>query len=387
MENSFLSLNGKVIYSRMVLRPSNRESAKKLNESENIKSVAPVDRCLGIDRLPFKMSVPMMLRTAFWAQNQVSYQRAEDILQDECGVFVNDDTVRLVTNHIGGLVFADDVKKARACHDAFLSGKLPYTCDRNGELYIQTDGAAVNTRLKDTQNSTWKENKLGMVFSSDHIHFWTNKKGERQHRIEKKEYVSLIGNVDAFKPLLLSCAVKNGYGKYKKTIIISDGATWIRNMAEEIFPDAQHILDFFHLCENVYEFAKCVFSMNQARYEPWAKDVIKSLKESDHPSVLRELSQFKDKSLPAGTVNLHGYISNNIRNIDYKSYLAQGYFIGSGAIESANKTVLQQRLKQAGMRWNITSAQNILTLRAKYESHLWEKEVNQFVLHHYSKKF
>ena len=124
-----------------------------------------------------------------------------------------------------------------------------------------------------------------------------------------------------------------------------------------------------------------------ACYEPWAKDVIKSLKESDYPSVLRELSQFKDKSLPTGTVNLHGYISNNIRNIDYKSYLEQGYFIGSGAIESANKTVLQQRLKQAGMRWNIASAQNILTLRAKYESHLWEKEVNQFILHHYSQKF
>jgi hypothetical protein len=44
--------------------------------------------------------------------------------------------------------------------------------------------------------------------------------------------------------------------------------------------------------------------MDQARYEPWAKDVIKSLKESDYPSVLRELSQFKDKSLPAGKVTM-----------------------------------------------------------------------------------
>jgi pimeloyl-ACP methyl ester carboxylesterase len=37
--------------------------------------------------------------------------------------------------------------------------------------------------------------------------------------------------------------------------------------------------------------------------------------------------------------------------------------------------VLQQRLKQAGMRWNIESAQPVLTLKAKAESDLWEKDV------------
>lgn len=368
----------------MILRPSDIESMKKLTEIENIKSIVPLDCYLGIDQLPFKISVPMMLRTAFWAQNQGSYQRAEDILKDECGVFINDDTVRLITNHIGKLVFAEDQRKALKCYDMLLSGKFPHTCDRNGVLYIQTDGAALNTRLKDAQNSSWKENKLGLVFSTDHIHFWTDKKGERQHRIHKKEYTSLIGGVDAFKLLLLACAVRNGYGKFKKTVILSDGATWIRNMAEEIFPDAQQILDFFHLSENVYDFAKFVFSMDKTRYEPWAKDITKMLKNSDYLLVLRELAQFKDRALPNGVVNLHGYISNNIRNIDYKSYIEQGYFIGSGAIESANKTVLQQRLKQAGMRWNISSAQAILTLRAKYESNLWESDVNQFILQHYA---
>jgi hypothetical protein len=357
---------------------------RKLSESEKAKSVVPLDSYLGIDKLPFKISVPMMLRAAFWAQNQCSYQRAENILKDECGVFINDDTVRLITNHIGKLVFTEDRVKALKCHDMFLSGKLPYTRDKNGVLYIQTDGAALNTRLRDEGNSTWRENKLGLVFSTDHIYFWTDKKGERRHRILKREYTSFVGSVDTFKLFLLSCAVRNGYGEYKKTIILSDGATWIRNMAEEIFPDAQHILDFFHLSENVYSFAKHIFSMDKDRYEPWARDITKALRESDYPLVLRELTQFKDRESPPGVVNLYGYISNNIRNIDYKAYIEQGYFIGSGAIESANKIVLQQRLKQAGMRWNVTSAQNILTLRAKYESDLWERDVNQLIFDHYA---
>jgi hypothetical protein len=46
---------------------------------------------------------------------------------------------------------------------------------------------------------------------------------------------------------MFSLAVRNGYGKYKETVLIGDGATWIRSMKEELFPDAQQILDFSHL--------------------------------------------------------------------------------------------------------------------------------------------
>ncbi len=62
-----------------------------------------------------------------------------------------------------------------------------------------------------------------------------------------------------FHKALKGCALRNGYGDYKETVIISDGAAWIANMAEEMFPDAQHILDLFHLKKNVYDFAKNKF--------------------------------------------------------------------------------------------------------------------------------
>lgn len=52
---------------------------------------------------------------------------------------------------------------------------------------------------------------------------------------------------EEFKRFMFSLAVRNGYGKYKETVLIGDGATWIRSMKEELFPDAQQILDFSHL--------------------------------------------------------------------------------------------------------------------------------------------
>ncbi|MDR0622777.1 MAG: hypothetical protein LBJ61_13035, partial [Deltaproteobacteria bacterium] len=78
--------------------------------------------------------------------------------------------------------------------------------------------------------------------------------------------------------------------------------------------------------------------------------------------------------------NLLSYVENNINNIDYASYINNGWFIGSGAIENANRTVLQRRLKQPGMRWSIENAQHLLTLMAKDKSGLWENDVVKPVL-------
>jgi hypothetical protein len=374
-----MTLNGQLCYSRSILRPADPESKQKLLATESIKSVVPLDSLLGLDKLPFKMTLATMLRAAYWAQNQCSYQRAEEIMKDVYGIFINDDTIRLITNYIGEIIFKEDCRKADEAYSLFEHGKTPYTQDKKGILYIETDGAALNTRVKDENGSTWRENKLGVVFSSDNIHTWHDKNNEKQHRILKREYVSYIGSCFEFRKHLLSCAIKNGYGSYKKTILLSDGATWIRNLCADIFPDAQQILDYFHLCENVYSYAKYLFNMDESKYNPWANDICKALKKSDSNQVLTELAKFKDKKLANCSINLYGYISNNIRNIDYATYLQKGYFIGSGAVESGNKIILQRRLKQSGMRWNAETAQFLLTLVSKEESGLWSSEVLRYV--------
>lgn len=43
-----------------------------------MKAVVPLDYYLGISKLPFKMTAEVMLECAYWAQNQISFQRAED---------------------------------------------------------------------------------------------------------------------------------------------------------------------------------------------------------------------------------------------------------------------------------------------------------------------
>lgn len=105
--------------------------------------------------------------------------------------------------------------------------------------------------------------------------------------------------------------------------------------------------------------------------DQFVADLCDQLEDGKYEDVLKLLSAYKDITVPAGTVNLYNYISNNKANINYPAYKKRGYFIGSGAIEGGNKTVLQSRLKQAGMRWNPITAQYMLSLKAKEKSGLW----------------
>ena len=237
----------------------------------------------------------------------------------------------------------------------------------------ETDGSAVNTRTQDENGSTWRENKLAIFFSTDNSYQWKNKKGELCRRIEKKEYVSYIGSVSEFKKHVMAGAVRNGYGEYDNVVLLSDGVEWISNMKEKLFGgDAIQILDFFHSSENVYSFGKAKFKMNESKYVPWAEGICKKLKEGKWKEVLKALNP--DETYK-NTVNLFHYIDTNKNHIDYPQYLQKGFFIGSGAIESSNKIVVQRRLKQAGMRWGVSTAQYLVTLVAKWESELWEADV------------
>ena len=368
---------GKMSFSRYVLVPKNAENKELLLRLSGAKSVVPMDSYLGLSGLPFRITPAAMLKIAFWAQNQSSYQRAEDAILEALHISINDDTIRQVTNFVGEMIFQNDCTKADEAYLALSCGKLKFDQTKSGVVYIQTDGAALNTRLKDESGSSWRENKLGEVFTSKDLRYWTNRKGERQHQILRKEYISFVGAADEFRKHLLACALRNGYGKFKETVVLSDGATWIRNMVEELFPDAQQILDFFHLCENVHTYAKALFNMDASKYTPWAKRVCDLLKESQYKLVLHELEPVKAEKPNGCSVNLYGYISNNIRNIDYVLYEKKGYFIGSGAIESGNKIILQDRLKRAGMRWNTSTAQAMLTLKTKAESKIWFRDVEQ----------
>lgn len=309
-----------------------------------------------------------MIEIAFWGQNQSSFYKEIEIIKRIYNITISSNTVLKITEFIGKIVYDYNNNNALEIWNNRANLEVN-TSNKKGTLYIQADGAAVNTRVEDENGSTWKENKLGIFFSENDMY----KRKDKSNIINRKEYVSYIGNVDTFRILVFAKAVELEYWKYENVVFISDGATWLRNMISELFPEAIQILDKFHLIENIYQYGKFIFNDDINKTEKLKDKIIGYCYSGEYNLIVKELNKYQNINIPKTICNLPIYLENNKNKIDYSSYEHKGWFIGSGAIESSNKTVVQLRLKQAGMRWSVDGANYLITLRCLYESKNWDK--------------
>jgi hypothetical protein len=289
------------------------------------------------------------------------------------GVETSASQIRIITEENGKKVFEKEISEAEEIY-AKPEKYIPYLLDKdkkNAATYTLMDGSQVNTRVKDKEGKSWKEMKLVEGFCDKDI----QKRKNGDSIIVKKQYGTFLGGVESFKKVVLKVAAETGYGIYKKHVVLGDGAAWIWNMSKELFPDAIEILDFYHVIENTYEYAKMLYPNNDKKRMCWINKVLTMLEKGKEEEAIQYVNNFKMAEVPKGIVNLPKYLENNKMRIKYKEFKEAGYYIGSGAIESGNKTVIQQRMKQAGMRWNVKDGQYIAVLRAKYKSNLWNEVI------------
>jgi hypothetical protein len=131
------------------------------------------------------------------------------------------------------------------------------------------------------------------------------------------------------------------------------------------------VLDFYHAVEHVREFAK-VWIVEEGVREEFVSRWCEQLKQQGGVWLLEELEALdlseRSEEVREAHRRLVGYVGSNRRRMNYPAYVARGWPIGSGAIESACKTVVGQRLKGAGMRWREKGTTALCQLRALYRS-------------------
>ncbi|BAZ70834.1 hypothetical protein NIES4106_56310 (plasmid) [Fischerella sp. NIES-4106] len=216
------------------------------------------------------------------------------------------------------------------------------------------------------QKQGYKEAKVGVIFwSKDH-----EKVGKKRGVIRTREYVATLKSRPEFSQRVSQLYNQVAGTKPTKTVVIGDGAHWIWSMASEQFPGSVEILDFFHLSEYVWAVAKAAYPNNEDSQKNWVKTQQQLLKKSQWNTVIENCHQFpkKKKDLKGAITDLERYLTNNQSRIDYHSYLKAGLMIGSGVVESSNRRVVTQRLKQAGMHWSLFGAEGVMALRAAYLS-------------------
>src|SRR5262249_13161150 len=152
-------------------------------------------------------------------------------------------------------------------------------------------------------------------------------------------------------------------------IALSDGGNGLENFERSNFnrPDLVVILDFWHPAGYLERLATAWYPKEEARRIAQAQAWCQTLKDQGGQAMVgirRGLQLPKNREVRSAYEEALTYFENQAHRMDYPYYLAQGWQIGSGPIESACKTVVCQRLKLAGMRWREYGTDNVCHLRA-----------------------
>lgn len=222
--------------------------------------------------------------------------------------------------------------------------------------YVSLDGSMYFTREED-----WKEIKLGRVYKHEDLVGVSNNRCE----LLGSTYVAHLGSSKAFLPKM-EYHIENINNK----VFIADGATWIWNWIEDTYPHCEQIVDFYHAKEHLCEFAKDYFKNKDQRNNWIDKQSEIMLTEGISP-VIKALGKLPNKTEKLR--QLMGYYKNHEKRMQYHLFKEKGLIIGSGAIESAHKDVLQKRLKLSGQRWTKKGLQQMAQLRVIYKSGKWEQ--------------
>ena len=159
---------------------------------------------------------------------------------------------------------------------------------------------------------------------------------------------------------------------------VCDGAAWCQGFLDLHRPDAVRILDFPHAVGYLATAAKTAFGAETPEAAAWLADQAHELKHGDPVLVLGAVEGLPVATAPdpgaatAAQSTVAEYLGTRLDQIRYARFRAAGYPIGSGAGESANKAVVEGRLKGAGMHWAPDHVDPMLALRTIEYSDRWE---------------
>jgi hypothetical protein len=233
--------------------------------------------------------------------------------------------------------------------------------------YVSADGTAKTRQVY-----------LGGVFTQHR----TDEPGHPVRDYESTTCVSSFEAIDEFGPLLRREAMGRGMGSAGKVGLLIDGAAGLENMGRLCFKVCVQIVDFYHALEHAGQVLEAWLGKSHPDYQKHLRRWAKRLLKDKVQALIQETRQQCAGTPPAAAVEQAlGYFVRNVSRMQYGTFRAAGWFIGSGVVEAGCKTVIGGRCKQSGMFWSKSGAENILALRCRHSSRrledFWKYRLNQ----------
>lgn len=240
--------------------------------------------------------------------------------------------------------------------------------DHNQRKAVSMDGGMVNIR-----EEGWRELKVGAVFDVEsrlQRNPQTRELEPMAHGVNV-HYTAILGSKESFRPALWALAVQHELPTARDRSVVADGALWIWDVAEDICPDGQQVVDWFHAVEHLSEAAHALYPNpdDTAKCNRWLKIYKDHLYRGRIHAIITTLNK-------RGLAQFATYFERHQRRMQYLEFRENGLPIGSGTVESGVKQY-KQRLCGTGMRWNNDNAQHMLVIRSASLSNqfdtLWQK--------------
>lgn len=211
-----------------------------------------------------------------------------------------------------------------------------------------------------------------------------NRRGEPEVHTTDLSSVSRLADHATFGRLALVETHRRGTETAGVVCAVVDGAEWTQGFIDLHRPDAVRILDWAHAVGYLDAAAQAAYGAGTLRAQTWLAQQRHTLTHDDPQTVVAALRALRAEvgALPAAaaaeeagpaaqiTQSLE-YLEKRLAQIQDATLATQGYPRGSGSVESANKLVVEARLKGAGMRWTRTHVNPLVALRTVACSDRW----------------
>jgi hypothetical protein len=321
----------------------------------------PRDRSLGLDG---SLS-PAVVRMIGAVGSTGSFAEGSGLLNELAGLHIGAKQVERTAEALGAEVAEDE----RSHVEAVPSNEIAPT------LYLGLDGTGIPMRPKELEGRRGKQEdgsgktrevKLCTIWSAE------SRDGEGvpmrdqgsvtySAAIESAAAPDTAAERSEFAERVLREATRRGFDRAARRAVLGDCASWIWNIATELFPSATQIADRYHVKERLCTIAKAIHGPASPEAKQWAKLRHDELDAENIDAIIQALTEHSQKCDDARKGI--DYFQNHRQRMRYVEFQTQGLCTSTGVVEAGCKVAIGERLKQSGMHWTVRGADAIIALR------------------------
>lgn len=295
------------------------------------------------------------------------FRQAETLLRELTGWAVDAETIRRLTH-----AAAADATRTRDDREglpaAFAAAHEP-TAERPGPTddEVAIDAGKVNT------TGGWRDVKVA-VFAVRGRAAACSSAEAASRELPAPVVRGVIAAVEEASLFGVRCraeANRLGLTDPTRLTVLGDGAEWIWNLADERFPLASQVLDYYHAAEYLASAGR--ESLGAAAFPGWLDRATGRLLADGYAGACESLAGLPGGAAVGVAVN---YLAGHRDRLSYAARLRRGQAIGSGLVEGTIKQRVNLRLKRTGARWRVEGVGPLVELLAMSDTPEWAEYWN-----------